>query len=161
MLFRSGKVELDTELKTNHGAMSDMPDIPRDEYITNYERRTGRNTIPVVEGFKISSNYVFRRLVKDNYGSRPEDFTSRLHSYGLDANFDFELAERGSGKPRIPDPHEKGWTMSDLVSSAIGYSVRVTPLQIVTFYNAIANKGRMMKPYIVASTEKKDRKSVV
>ena len=153
-LLEDGKVELDTELKTNHGAMSDMPDIPRDEYITNYERRTGRNTIPVVEGFKISSNYVFRRLVKDNYGSRPEEFTSRLHSYGLDANFDFELAERGSGKPRIPDPHEKGWTMSDLVSSAIGYSVRVTPLQIVTFYNAIANKGRMMKPYIVASTEK-------
>ncbi len=153
-LLEDGKVELDTELKTNHGAMSDMPDIPRDEYITNYERRTGRNTIPVVEGFKISSNYVFRRLVKDNYGSRPEEFTSRLHSYGLDANFDFELAERGSGKPRIPDPHEKGWTMSDLVSSAIGYSVRVTPLQIVTFYNAIANKGRMMKPYIVESTEK-------
>ena len=153
-LLEDGKVELDTELKTNHGAMSDMPDIPRDEYITNYERRTGRSTIPVVEGFKISSNYVFRRLVKDNYGSRPDEFTSRLHSYGLDANFDFELAERGSGKPRIPDPHEKGWTMSDLVSSAIGYSVRVTPLQVVTFYNAIANKGRMMKPYIVDSTEK-------
>lgn len=153
-LLEDGKVELDTELKTNHGAMSDMPDIPRDEYITNYERRTGRNTIPVVEGFKISSNYVFRRLVKDNYGSRPDEFTSRLHSYGLDANFDFELAERGSGKSRIPDPHEKGWTMSDLVSSAIGYSVRVTPLQVVTFYNAIANKGRMMKPYIVESTEK-------
>ncbi len=153
-LLEDGKVELDTELKTNHGAMSDMPDIPRDEYITNYERRTGRSTIPVVEGFKISSNYVFRRLVKDNYGSRPDEFTSRLHSYGLDANFDFELAERGSGKPRIPDPHEKGWTMSDLVSSAIGYSVRVTPLQVVTFYNAIANKGRMMKPYIVESTEK-------
>lgn len=153
-LLEDGKVELDTELKTNHGAMSDMPDIPRDEYITNYERRTGRSTIPVIEGFKISSNYVFRRLVKDNYGSRPDEFTSRLHSYGLDANFDFELAERGSGKPRIPDPHEKGWTMSDLVSSAIGYSVRVTPLQVVTFYNAIANKGRMMKPYIVESTEK-------
>ncbi len=153
-LLEDGKVELDTELKTNHGAMSDMPDIPRDEYITNYERRTGRSTIPVIEGFKISSNYVFRRLVKDNYGSRPDEFTSRLHSYGLDANFDFELAERGSGKPRIPDPHEKGWTMSDLVSSAIGYSVRVTPLQVATFYNAIANKGRMMKPYIVESTEK-------
>lgn len=153
-LLEDGKVELDTELKTNHGAMSDMPDIPRDEYITNYERRTGRSTIPVIEGFKISSNYVFSRLVKDNYGSRPDEFTSRLHSYGLDANFDFELAERGSGKPRIPDPHEKGWTMSDLVSSAIGYSVRVTPLQVVTFYNAIANKGRMMKPYIVESTEK-------
>lgn len=153
-LIEDGKVELDDEIKTNHGIMSDMQDIPRDEYITNYERRTGKSTIPVVEGFKISSNYVFRRLVKDNYGSRPEEFTSRLHSYNLDANFEFELAERGSGKPRIPDPHEKGWTTSDLVSSAIGYSVRVTPLQIVTFYNAIANKGRMMKPYIVENTER-------
>lgn len=153
-LLEDGKISLDTEIPTCHGHMRDMPDIPRDEYIMNYERRTGRSTIPVVEGFKISSNYVFRRLVKDHYGSSPEEFTSRLHSYNLDANFEFELAERGSGKPRIPDPHESGWTMSDLVSSAIGYSVRVTPLQVVTFYNAIANKGKMMKPYIVEQTER-------
>lgn len=153
-LLEDGKVTLDKEIPTNHGRMNDMQDIPADEYITNYERRTGRSTIPVAEGFKISSNYVFRRLVKDNYGQRPEEFTSRLHSYNLDANFEFELAERGSGKPRIPDPHEKGWTMSDLVSSAIGYSVRVTPLQVVTFYNAIANKGKMMKPYIVEQIER-------
>ena len=107
----------------------------------------------MLHGFQISSNYVFRRLVQDHYGDRPEEFTSRLHSYNLDANFDFELTERGSGKPSIPDPHEKGWSGTSLVSSAIGYSVKVTPLQIVSFYNAIANDGKMMKPYIIEQIE--------
>ena len=97
---------------------------------------------------------MFRRLVQDAYGDNPEEFTSRLHSYNLGANFDFELTERGSGKPSIPSPDEAGWSGTSLVSAAIGYSVKVTPLQVAAFYNAIANDGKMMKPYIVERIEK-------
>ena len=155
-LLEDGKVTLDTEIPTNHGFMKEFSpqEVPGDEYIRNYERRTGRDMVSVIYGFQISSNYVFRRLVKDHYEKNPSEFTSRLHSYNLGGNFDFELTERGSGKPSIPDPHEKGWSRTSLISSAIGYSVKVTPLQIATFYNAIANDGKMMKPYIVESVEK-------
>ena len=155
-LLEDKKVELETRIPTNHGVMSEYPlnEVAKDEYIVNYERNTKENTISVIHGFQISSNYVFRRLVKDHYGDNPEEFTSRLHSYNLGANFDFELTERGSGKPSIPDPHEQGWSRTSLISSAIGYSVKVTPLQIATFYNAIANDGKMMKPYIVESIER-------
>ena len=155
-LLEDGKVTLDKESPTNHGIMSEysIREVPQDDYILTYERNTGRNMVSVLYGFQISSNYVFRRLVKDIYGDRPEEFTSRLHSYNMGANFDFELTERGSGKPSIPDPHEKSWRETHLVSSAIGYSVKVTPLQVATFYNAIANDGKMMKPYIVERTEK-------
>jgi cell division protein FtsI (penicillin-binding protein 3) len=131
-----------------------LNEVAQDHYIVNYENRTGESTISVIHGFQISSNYVFRRLVKDHYGEKPEEFTSRLHSYNLGANFDFELTERGSGKPSIPDPSERGWSRTSLISSAIGYSVKVTPLQIATFYNAIANDGKMMKPYIVERIER-------
>ena len=155
-LLEDKKVELDTRIPTKRGIMEEYPlkEVAQDQYIVNYENNTKEKTIPVIHGFQISSNYVFRRLVKDHYGENPEEFTSRLHSYNLGANFDFELTEKGSGKPSIPDPQVKGWSRTSLISSAIGYSVKVTPLQIATFYNAIANDGKMMKPYIVECTER-------
>ena len=153
-LLEDGKIELETKIPTNHGRMDDMTKIRPDRYITDYERKHGTDRISVLDGFKISSNYVFRRLVKDHYGERPEEFISRLHEYNFGEAYDFELKEDGSAKPRIPDPSSSTWTMSDLVSVAIGYSVRVTPLQVATFYNAIANNGKMMKPYVVESTER-------
>lgn len=153
-LLEDGKIGLETEIPTNHGRMDDMSKIRPDRYITDYERKHGTDRISVLDGFKISSNYVFRRLVKDHYGDRPEEFISRLHEYNFGEAYDFELKEEGSAKPRIPDPSSSTWTMSDLVSVAIGYSVRVTPLQVATFYNAIANNGKMMKPYVVESTER-------
>ena len=155
-LLEDKKVELDTRIPTKRGIMEEYPlkEVAQDQYIVNYENNTKEKTIPVIHGFQISSNYVFRRLVKDHYGENPEEFTSRLHSYNLGANIDFELTEKGSGKPSIPDPQERGWSRTSLISSAIGYSVKVTPLQIATFYNAIANDGKMMKPYIVECTER-------
>lgn len=152
-LLEDGKVELEDRMPTNSGYMADMPKFKADEYIINYERRYGAKEIPVVDGFKISSNYVFRRLVKDHYGENPERFIDRLHSYNFGEAYDFDLTERGSSKPKIPDPSDKGWTVYDLANVAIGYSASVTPLQVVTFYNAIANDGRMMKPYVVESIE--------
>lgn len=152
-LLEDGYVELEDKLPTNHGRMSDMPKINQDTYITTYESRNKTDEIPVIDGFKISSNYVFRRLVKDHYGENPEEFINRLHAYNFGEAYEFDLTESGSSKPRIPDPASKGWTIYDLVSVAIGYSARVTPLQVATFYNAIANDGKMMKPYVVESIE--------
>jgi cell division protein FtsI (penicillin-binding protein 3) len=153
-LLEDGKVNLEDRMPTNHGRMDDMPKINPDGYITSYERKNSTSVIPVIDGFKISSNYVFRRLVKDNYGENPERFIDRLHAYNFGDAYEFDLSEYGSATPSIPDPSGKGWSIYDLVSVAIGYSARVTPLQVATFYNAIANDGKMMKPYVVESIEK-------
>ncbi len=153
-LIEDGHIKLDTEIPTNHGIMKDMPKARQDEYIINHERRTGLNTITVQRGFEISSNYVFSRLVKDFYGEKPEEFINRLHEYNFGEAYEFELSEQGSAKPRIPDPKSSTWTIYDLITTAYGYSVRVTPLQVASFYNAIANNGKMMKPYVVESIER-------
>ena len=152
-LLEDGKVQLEDRLKTNHGIMSDMPEFKPDTYITSYERKNQTSEIPVVDGFKISSNYVFRRLVKDHYGDDPERFIDRLHAYNFGEAYEFDLTEPGVARPMIPDPTSSRWTMYDLANVAIGYSSRVTPLQVATFYNAIANDGKMMKPYVVESIE--------
>ena len=125
----------------------------RDRYAFNYKTKYKTDYIPVIDGLMISSNYVFRRQVTDHYADKPEELVTRLHSYNLGASFDFEIKEAGGSRPSIPDP-SGNWSKSTIPAMAIGYSVMVTPIQILTFYNAIANGGKMMKPYIVESFEK-------
>ncbi|MGN1220286.1 MAG: penicillin-binding protein [Candidatus Cryptobacteroides sp.] len=149
ILLEDGKVGLDTEIETNGGMMKDMKKIPRDESIVRYERNTGKKTISVLDGFKKSSNYVFRTLVMDNYRNQAKDYVSRLYEYKLNDSYKFDLFEKGGTVSSLPDPESKGWTITDLASIAIGYTVKETPLNIAMFYNAIANNGKMMKPYLI------------
>ena len=60
-LLEDGHVTLETELPTNHGKMEDLPKINDDQYIKDWEKKHNTNKIKVLDGFKISSNYVFRR----------------------------------------------------------------------------------------------------
>lgn len=157
ILLEDGKVGLSDEIPTNHGRINEMSEIAPDRYITNWENKYKTNRISVQDGFKISSNYVFRRLVLDHYKEKPEKFIDRLYEYKLNDAYEFDLTEKGGTRSSVPDPDSKGWSRSTLPSTAIGYAVMETPLNIVTFYNAIANKGRMMKPYIIESHEMNGR----
>lgn len=152
-LIEDGHVELETKIPSNHGIMKEYPKL-RDEYVPRYEARNKTNEISIVDGFEISSNYVFRRLVKDYYGKDEEAFINRLYEYRLAPDaYKFDLTEKGGTAPYIPDPKSKAWSGTDLISVAIGYSVRQPALNIAMFYNAIANDGMMMKPYLIESYE--------
>ena len=134
---------LDDVIPKNNGV---IPGYPRDEHIN------GNGEISILHGFEISSNYVFRYLAVKNYADNPKRFLDKLYMYKLGQAFDFDL--EGLQEPVLPSPDSKQWSATDLGSTAIGYSIKETPLHILTFYNAIANKGRMMKPYLVESIEK-------
>lgn len=134
---------LDDVIPMNNGV---IPGYPQDTHIR------GNGEISVLHGFEISSNYVFRYLAVKNYNDNPKRFLDKLYMYKLGQAFDFDL--KGLSEPYIPSPDSRQWSATDLGSTAIGYSVKETPLHILTFYNAIANKGRMMKPYLVESIEK-------
>ena len=156
-LLEDGKVKLSNRIPTNRGRIAEMPEITADHYITDWERNKKTSSISIQDGFKISSNYVFRRLVLDHYGDKPEKFIDKLYEYKLNDAYAFDLEEKGGTKSRVPDPKSSGWSRSTLPSTAIGYSVMETPLNIAAFYNAIANKGKMMKPYLIESHEKDGR----
>ena len=134
---------LDDEIPTNEGK---LPGYPQDDHVKKLVK------ISILHGFEISSNYVFRYLATNNYSDNPKRFMDKLYMYKLGQAFDFDL--EGLREPVLPSPDSKSWSSTDLGSVAIGYSVRETPLHTLTFYNAIANKGRMMKPYLVESIEK-------
>lgn len=147
-LLEDGKVRLSDQIPTNHG---DLKGFNRDQHVVDYERINKTDKMTVLHGFEISSNYIFRKLAIDNYGNRPKKMLDKLYLYKLGEAYDFDLA--GFKSPTIPSPDSRNWSGTDLGSIAIGYSVTVTPLHILTFYNAIANKGKMMKPYIVEDIE--------
>lgn len=152
-LLEDGNVKLSQKIATNHGRINEMPEITADHYITDWERNHKTSSISIQNGFKISSNYVFRRLVLDHYGDKPSKFIDKLYEYKLNDAYIFDLEEKGGTKSQVPDTKSSGWSRSTLPSTAIGYSVMETPLNIATFYNTIANKGKMMKPYLIESHE--------
>lgn len=134
---------LDDRIPTNNGY---LPGYPQDDHVA------GMKDISILHGFEISSNYVFRYLAVKNYGDNPKRFLDKLYLYKLGQAFDFDL--EGLKEPFIPSPEGSLWSQTSLGSIGMGYSIQETPLHILTFYNAIANKGKMMKPYLVESLEK-------
>ena len=149
-LVEDGHVtSLEQTIPTHHGV---VPGYNQDTHILDYERLTGRSEITVKHGFEISSNYVFTYLPETYYGAQPQEFFDHIYAYRLGEKFDFDLD--GLGTPVVNRPGTPGWSRTTLGTTAYGYGMSVTPLHVVTFYNAIANKGRMMKPYVVESVEK-------
>ena len=153
-LVEDGYVKnLEQTLPTNNGFVPGG--YNQDVHILDYQRETGRREITVMHGFEISSNYVFTWLAENYYGSRPQELFDHIYSYRLGEAFDFDIS--GLGTPIVNRPGTPGWSKTTLGTTAYGYGISVTPLHIATFYNGIANKGRMMKPYLVESVEKNGR----
>ena len=134
---------LDDRIPTNNGI---IPGYPQDDHVI------GMKDISILHGFEISSNYVFRYLAVKNYSDNPKKFLDKLYLYKLGQAFDFDLD--GMSEPELPNPQSPRWSATDLGSVAMGYAIKETPLHILTFYNAVANKGKMMKPYLVESIER-------
>ena len=142
---------LDETIPTNHGIVKNTK-MKQDVHILDWEREHKTKEISILDGFKISSNYVFGTLAVQNYAANPRQYVEKIYSYGLGDSFDFDL--EGLLTPLIPDPKSKMWSNTTLGTMGFGYATEETPLHILTFYNAIANKGRMVKPYLVEDIEK-------
>ncbi len=108
------------------------------------------------EAFEISSNVGIARLVQDFYGrdGRAGQFAKRIREMHLHEPTGIEV--EGEGAPMMKDPSNKehNWSGTTLPWMSTGYECRMTPLQILRLYNAVANDGKMMKPYIVSSIVK-------
>ncbi|MEN8203589.1 MAG: penicillin-binding protein [Bacteroidota bacterium] len=110
----------------------------------------GLGKITVQRAFEASSNVGISKIVSENYKDKPEQFVNRLYEMGLNRKLGLEI--KGEGKPDIKYTDSELWSGVSLPWMSIGYEVRMTPLQILAFYNAIANNGRMVKPIFVEET---------
>jgi cell division protein FtsI (penicillin-binding protein 3) len=118
-------------------------------------KRGGYGEISAARALEVSSNIGFARLIEENFGKEPEKFINILKRMHL--NDQLGLNIKGEGKPEIPGPDDKKWSKNALPSIAYGYNLRLTPLQTLTFYNAIANNGEMVKPKFVKEIRSWDK----
>jgi cell division protein FtsI (penicillin-binding protein 3) len=108
----------------------------------------GYGKISVARVFEVSSNVGIVKIINENYKDDPNKFIKGLNR--MDVGKKIGLPIKGEGKPIIPDPKDKKkWNGLSLPWMAYGYGVSFTPLQTLTFYNAIANNGEMVKPRFV------------
>jgi cell division protein FtsI (penicillin-binding protein 3) len=91
-------------------------------------------------------------LIYNHYKDNPKAFVNRLYSMRLNQKLNLQI--RGEGDPLIRYPGDKFWSGLSLPMMSHGYEVQLTPLQILTFYNAVANDGRMMRPRFVTEVRR-------
>ena len=115
----------------------------------------GYGKISLGRGFEVSSNTVLVQSVYNAYKDDPKQFVDHLNDFGL--NKPLGLPFEGEGKPYIPQPGDKHWSAISLPWMAFGYGVSITPLQTLTYYNAVANNGEMVKPQFVSEIKEWNR----
>ena len=128
------------------------------KYHVRDSKRGGYGVIPVSQVFERSSNTGIVKLIHENYKENPAQFTDRLLAMGIDKPLG--LAISGEGIPKIPHPKDADWDGLDLPWMAFGYGVSLTPLQTLSYYNAIANNGELVSPRFVSSVRSLDGKLV-
>lgn len=105
--------------------------------------------VTVKHAFERSSNVAMAKLVYQYYQKKPNEFSARLRQLHLDELTGIDLL--GEGKPMIKTTANKSWSATTLPWMAFGYEVTQTPMHTAMLYNAVANGGKMMKPYLVNS----------
>ncbi len=144
-LFEDELADFDTPVNLNKGYARFYS---RELYDSEYH---GIDESDLRTAFEISSNVGIAKLVNTAYNKdrQAEKFIDRLRQFGLHNTTGIEIP--GEAKPLIKTAYnnDQRWSGTTLPWMSIGYECTLTPLQTVTFYNAVANDGRLMKPYLV------------
>jgi len=141
--IEDGVIDTGDVVDTGKGSVKFYNKIVRDT------KEEGYGLLTVKQVFEKSSNVGTSKLIYEHYKDKPKDFVNRLYAMKLNEKLDIQI--KGEGTPLIRYPGDKLWSGLSLPMMSHGYEVQMTPLQILTFYNAVANDGRMMKPRFVTS----------
>lgn len=141
--LEDGVVELEDTIDTGDGTFRYYDKTIRDDF----HEHGGYGKITVEEVFEKSSNVGMAKIITSAYKQNPEKFIDRLYSMRLNEKLGIDI--KGEGAPVIRYPGDKLWSGISLAMISHGYEVQITPLQTLTFYNAIANNGKMVKPRFI------------
>jgi len=121
-------------------------------------RRGGYGRLSLPQTLEYSSNIGVSRIIDEHYGQNPEKFVKGIHRIGLASDLGIPLVGASPARIRMPKKNERGqytnWSKTALAWMSIGYETQVPPISTLTFYNAIANNGKMMKPRFVKKVVK-------
>jgi cell division protein FtsI (penicillin-binding protein 3) len=138
--LEDGKIDLTTPVNLGNGTvfysgrkMQDSHKLP--------------GTLTAQQVFEHSSNVGTSKLIYNAYAQNPQKYVDGLYRMSLNKKLDLQIG--GEGQPIIYNTSHKLWSAVSLPWMSIGYGVELTPLQLLTLYNAIANNGKMVKPILV------------
>ena len=122
-------------------------------------RKGGYGTLTLPQTLQVSSNIGVSRIVDEYYHNQPEKFVEALYRIGIADDLEIPLMGSSPARIRMPKKDKTGrhwanWSNTALPWMSIGYETQVPPISTLTFYNAIANNGRMMKPRFVKQVMK-------
>ncbi len=145
--FEDGFINLEDKVDTEGGKKM--------FYTEKMEDTHDHGVVTIQRAFEVSSNIAIAKTINKYYQKNPEAFVKRLHQMGLNNQLGIEI--HGEGTPRIKSPSSESWSGITLPWMAHGYEVLQTPLQVLTFYNAVANDGKMVKPRFVTEISDKGK----
>ncbi|MBP7408716.1 MAG: transpeptidase family protein [Flavobacteriales bacterium] len=147
--LEEGLINPEDTVDTNWGRVRYYDRIMKDAHEDEYKKVTVRRA------FELSLNTGISLAVTKAYGKEPKKFIEGLKRFHL--NEPTGVMIPGEPAPTLRGPGEKGWSGVSLPWMSIGYEVALTPMQSLTFYNAVANNGRMMQPQFVSHISRNGR----
>ena len=109
--------------------------------------RHNHTDVTYQQAFELSSNVGMAKLAVNQYYKNPSKFINHIERLRLNKPSGIDLV--GESQPSIPNPGGKYWSNVTLPWMSFGYNIAISPLQTLMVYNAVANGGKMMKPYLV------------
>jgi cell division protein FtsI (penicillin-binding protein 3) len=141
--LEDGKVDTATIVDTKNGIFQFYDKKMKD----SNAHRGGHGKITLGRAFEVSSNIGIARTIVDIYQDKPQEFIDRLARLGVSNKLDFELL--GEAEPWIKNRNDASWSGVSLPWISYGYELKMSALQILALYNAVANNGELVKPYLV------------
>ncbi len=146
-LLEDKKADTSTVFSSQNGEIEFYGQKVRDSHEGGYGELTlGRALI-------LSSNTVFTQAINKAYSSNPKQFTDKFEQYGLNKDLNLEFAN--TNDQFIPQPDTKEWSNISLPWISFGYGLTLSGVKILTYYNAIANNGEMVKPLFLSEIKNK------
>lgn len=135
---------------------TDTVDVGNGIYMYKGSRMTDHNMnkggygkISVEQAIWYSSNIGVAKTILKGYENNPTKFVEGLYRIGMNADLHIEIPGAGRAKIRRPDDTTRYWSKTTLPWMSFGYETQIPPISTLAFYNAIANKGKMVRPYFV------------
>ena len=146
-LFEETNLKLTDSIDTGDGEYQFYEQVVKDH------EKGGYGMLTIQEAFEHSSNIAMAKLADKYFGLQPQKFYDQLDAIGLTKPLGFQMV--GEGMPKVQKPEE--WSGITLPWMAHGYGLELTPLHTLTLYNAVANDGVMVRPYIIKNVRKADK----
>ncbi len=143
--LEDGVVHPGDTIETGNGLYNYAGSVVRDHNV----HKGGYGTITASKAIRYSSNVGVAKIILKGYENNPSKFVEGIYKIGLNQDFKLEIPGAGRAKIRSPKDSARYWSRTTLPWMSFGYETQVPPIYTLTFFNAIANDGKMVKPFFV------------